>query len=140
MKTTKKQIQAVLRTLNRTAIFKIAKQAGVNVTKRAEVCEFIRRYAPTKRISKWAYSIAYTTDKKAYSVPAPVLPVANSIRFAKEQRTSSPYCKVLIKGNANVYWASPVYGHSDYNKSIAFPITEHSDKLIRLINNLIWKQ
>lgn len=47
------------------------------------------------------------------------------------------YFKTLIEGNKNIYYASPVYGHSDYNKSIAFRKNEETLKLMEIFNKLV---
>ena len=49
------------------------------------------------------------------------------------------YSKILIFGNTNIYWASPIYQHSDYNKSIAMPRTTKNEKLSNLINRILIK-
>ena len=52
---------------------------------------------------------------------------------------NTPYFKVLIEGNKNIYYASPIYGHSDYNKSVAFPKNEKTLKLMDLFNSIVNK-
>ena len=54
-------------------------------------------------------------------------------------KIGSPYQKVLIEGNTNIYYASPIYGHSDYNKSIAFPKNKKTLRLLHLFNSIINK-
>ena len=136
---TKKQIQKVLRTLDRAAIFKIAKLSGCNVANRSEVYKFIQTYSPSKKVTKHAYLIAYLKNKWDYNKPFCGLYVSDAVRFAKKQDKNSPYCKILIKGYTNWYWASPIYKHSDYNRSKAFPINAKNDRLAFLLNNLIQK-
>lgn len=138
-KITKKEIQKVLRTNDRTQIFRIAKLSGVDVKNKNNVFNFIRKYAPTQKISRKAWLLAFPHKiqyESYYERPV----VSYSIRFAKQQDLNSNYCKVLVKGNKNWYWCSPVYGHSDYNKSIAFPINEKNNRLAFLLNNLIEKK
>lgn len=47
------------------------------------------------------------------------------------------YFKTIIKGNTGYYYAHPVYGHSDYNKTRLFDITEDNTELVNLFFNLI---
>ena len=59
----KKEIQSVLRTLNRTAIFKAAKQHGVDVVSGGDQCSFsqsneyfsYRRHAKTGRMATFVF-------------------------------------------------------------------------------------
>jgi hypothetical protein len=43
----------------------------------------------------------------------------------------------LIEGNNSIYWASPVYKHSDYNKSKALTNNERNREVIRAVNNYL---
>ena len=45
------------------------------------------------------------------------------------------YFKVMIEGSTGIYYASPVYGHSDYNKSRLFDKTPETMKLMELFNS-----
>ncbi len=141
---TKKEIQKVLRSLNTTKIFAMAKKANIDVSKRSEVFEFIRKYSPTKKVSKYAYSIAYSHNTHHWSYYSPYLEysetdIIHAINYAKYQkkRGYDNYSKILIKGNRNFYWASPVYLHEDYNKGIAFPVTNKNEKYAKLINSFL---
>lgn len=138
MKPTKKQIQKVLRSQNQTDIYYIANKCGVDCKNKFSIYRFVLENAPSKKVEKDAFSIAFGKKQPCY-IKAPELPVNNAVNFAKEQNYNSPYCKVLIRGNNNFYWASPVYGHSDYNKSVAFPINEKNERLAYLINSMIYK-
>ena len=64
-----------------------------------------------------------------------------TMRLLKDSlsKIGSPYQKVLIEGNTNIYYASPIYGHSDYNKSIAFPKNKKTLRLLHLFNSIINK-
>ena len=135
---TRKEIQSVLRTLNRTAIFKAAKQRGVNVQNKRNVVQFIQDYAPSLRVKRKAWDIAYLNDKPDYSSSTPNT-IESEFNYAKLQKAEgrSPYSKMLIIGNKNIYWASPSYGHADYNKSIALPNTERNRRAAVLINHYL---
>ena len=67
--------------------------------------------------------------------------VLKTISHAKVEMTEKRgrYSKILIFGNTNIYWASPIYQHSDYNKSIAMPRTTKNEKLAYLINRILIK-
>ena len=134
----KKEIQSVLRTLNRTAIFKAAKQHGVDVSNRAAVAMFVKDYAPSLRVKRKAWDIAYLNDKPDYSSSTPNT-IESVFNYAKLQKKAghSSYSKMLIEGNKNIYWVSPAYGHADYNKSIALPNTERNRRAAVLINHYL---
>ena len=134
----KKEIQSVLRTLNRTAIFKAAKQHGVNVQNRWNVVQFIKDYAPSLRVKRKALDIAFCHEKHDYSrcTPNTILSEFNYAKLQKKAGRSS-YSKMLIIGNKNIYWASPEYGHADYNKSIALPNTERNRRAATIINHYL---
>jgi hypothetical protein len=147
MKTvTKKQIQVELRKQTSTAIFAIAKRCGVDVTKRVDVMRFVEANAPTQKIYKSAFRIALCADhaNQLKTVHNSIdMPIANAVQHAKQQvndsSMSTNYGKILIEGNNNIYWASPSYGHSDYNKSVAFKNTDRNRKAMDLINSMLRK-
>ena len=134
----KKEIQTVLRTLNRTAIFKAAKQHGVNVNDKWAVLQFIKDHAPSLRVKTKALDIAFCHEKHDYSRCTPNT-IQSEFNYAKLQKAAgrSPYSKMLIIGHNNIYWASPEYGHADYNKSIALPNTERNRRAAALINHYL---
>ena len=49
------------------------------------------------------------------------------------------YFKVLIEGHSNIYYASPDYEHSDYNKSRMFAKNDKNLKLMRIFNSIVNK-
>lgn len=49
----------------------------------------------------------------------------------------TPYFKVLIEGKTGIYYASPVFGHDDYNKARIFDKNEKTLKLMRLFNAIV---
>jgi hypothetical protein len=140
---TKKEINKVLKTKDRTLIFKLATQCGIDVNLKSQVFRFIKDNAPTKSVDDAAYTIAYYAPnyKEAqYGFVAPNrMPIADAINFARKQKEEgySSYSKILICGNTNIYWASPIYGHEDYNKSRAFANTEKNRRAAELINNFM---
>ena len=52
---------------------------------------------------------------------------------------NTPYFKIMIEGNTNIYFASPIFLHNDYNKSIVFPKNEKTLKLMQLFNKIVNK-
>lgn len=142
-KVTKKQIAKTLRTLNSTEIFKLAKKCGVDVNNRHLVCEFIRENAKTKKVYQNAWRIASVSNesKRPYYKPsfAQIAPICNLINKVREEKKSgkTSYSKMLIIGNSNIYWASPVYQHSDYNKSKAMVNNEKNREIAAKINKIL---
>ena len=53
------------------------------------------------------------------------------------QDIGTNYGKIMIEGNTNIYYASPIYLHNDYNKSIVFPKNEKTLKLMDLFKSYI---
>jgi hypothetical protein len=141
-KVTKKEIAKVLRTQNVTNIFKLCANLCVDVDNKGEVMKFIKDNAPSQRVYSNAYKLSYGSNwfknfrAKETSVK---MPIKDAIDFAKKhkKRGFDSYSKVLILGNKNIYWASPVYQHSDYNKSVAFPNTPKFRKIADLINKYL---
>lgn len=128
-KYTKKAGQAILRTLDRTAIFKLYKQLTGKID-RGEIFEFIKNYAPSQKVAKAAFSIAYNSPhqsvddcykgKHGYFEP---LPRQKAVDYTKEMvKVPSAYAKYPIMGQTHLYFASVSYGHSDYNKWRSVPI------------------
>lgn len=56
-----------------------------------------------------------------------------------KQFVGTPYEKILIEGNLHIWFASPVYRHNDYNKSIWRKNTPFNRMLAKIINSLIHK-
>lgn len=49
------------------------------------------------------------------------------------------YFKVMIEGHSGIYLASPLYGHSDYNKTRLFDKNDKTLKIMQIFNKLINK-
>lgn len=146
MKATKKNIQRVLRNQNITEIFKIAKIKGVDVKNTIEVYNFIREYAPSKKVYREAYRLSCLASHKKYLTrnlghPFRKEQISDAVKFAKQQVKEgySSYSKILIEGNTNIYWASPLYKHRDYNKAVAFPNTDKNKQAMEKINKFLNK-
>lgn len=80
----KKEIVKALRSLNTTIIFKTAKKAGIDVNDRSEVMSFIQKYSPSKKVSKRACSIAYSSNDnmRPFDFGNVFLPIQRVIAFA----------------------------------------------------------
>lgn len=147
MKTvTKKQIQTELRKLDPTAVFRIAKLAGVNVENRVELMRFVEDNAPTKKVYNSAYRLTLCADqanqiKTVHNrIEQPIMDAADFMRRQiSDGSMNTNYGKVLIEGNNNIYWAHTSHGHSDYNKSVAFKNTKQNRKVMDLINLMLKK-
>lgn len=134
------QIQAILRSRNTTEIFKMCAGLGIDVSKRGNVCNFIKEHAPELS----AYSLSYGAGdfkNMRYPYQSDLIDnrILNAISHAKQEKADgqSNYSKIMVLGHRNIYWASPVFLHDDYNKSIAMPNTEKNRKLATLINKFL---
>ena len=91
---------------------------------------------------KKAYKVVYYRDKKPYSHITPKESTITRIKREMSEQIKwgySSYSKILIEGNTNIYWASPVYLHSDYNKSRAMENTPKNRKIMELVNKMLAK-
>lgn len=66
----------------------------------------------------------------------PIREIKRDIAF---YRSVGRYAKRLIIGHTHIYWASPIYGHQDYNKSIFADNTPKNRRKADLINKLLDK-
>jgi hypothetical protein len=147
MKITKKTIATELKSLDITRTYRIAKICGVNVKNKMDIYNWIKSNAPTEKVKNKAYEIAFESDRKKmvknglFKPSKPQNMVLKTISHAKIEMAEKRgrYSKILIFGNNNIYWASPIYQHADYNKSIAMPRTQKNEKLANLINGILIK-
>lgn len=142
MKTTK-NITEALTSLNPVTIYRVAKHNGVDINRINNILDFAKKhvsYDVYRKINNllW-YEIPQTKAKRNDCSRDGRSLIARAINYAKQCKNGSVYQKILIEGNNNIYWASPIYGHADYNKSIAFPNTEEFRKISVIINNFINK-
>lgn len=144
MKPTKKYIVSVLRTLNRTEIFKLFRSVSCCNGKidKGAVYDFIKKYAPTNKVAKAAWEIAYNSPhdsiesvykgKHGYFEP---LSRQKAVDYTKEMvKEPSAYAKYPIMGQTHLYFASVSYGHKDYNKWRSVPIKGNEAFCKALIN------
>lgn len=144
MKPTTKEIDKVLNSLDTTMIHKTAKLCGVDVSNRGELYDWIKSNTNSQKVldKAGAISLFRNIEKnihwslKEVDKRSPIQKSVESARYYKKRKFDS-YSKKLIEGNKNIYWASPVYGHSDYNKSIAFANNEKNRKAMVIINNYL---
>ena len=142
-KITKKHIRSVIRTLDKTAIWKLVHNVYGGKTSSKQVADFMEEFAPTKAIYRQVYEIAYKANRfKAI----PSWQTRNEIEFdlgnikhkviaqLKENiaDVTSPYAKRPMKGYTHLYFCSPIYGHKDYNKWCAMPI-DGNERFVELI-------
>lgn len=142
MKPTEKQIKEVLKTQDRTVIFKIHSQYLKSGGSIKDLYSFIVEYAPDEKTISNAYRVAYCgKHEKQIDLKPLNQPIQDVIQYAKEQAKKgfSSYSKVLIEGNNSIYWASPVYQHSDYNKNKALVNNEKNREVMRVVNNYLKK-
>jgi predicted P-loop ATPase/GTPase len=138
MKATKSNIEKAVRANDTTALFAMFKGD------RGQVYEAVRSLSVAK-LSKRAYHFAYECQRKFVYRPEKKIhtQLCECIKFAKQQvndgSISTSYGKVLVEGNNNIYWASPNFGHSDYNKSRAFENTPENRILAKKINAFLLK-
>lgn len=122
----KKNIQSVLRTMDATKIFRLVHIIYGGKVERMKVYDFIKEYAPTEKVARAAWSIAYSNKHQQERG----IIIRRSIEFQNQNakhiaiqvlrdeiaRGLDSYTKRPIIGNTHLYFASPVYQHSDYNK------------------------
>ena len=134
-KITVKKIQSVMRGMNPTEIFRLYVQIYGGKVERMAVVRFIQKYAPSKRVYKNAYNIAFTrnankpisTDQSRKSHD---WKIANGKHLTIEAlkknieiwKTDPHYAKRPIMCIAHLWFCSPVYRFSDYNKWMSIRI------------------
>ena len=143
-KPTKKQIIAELRSLDCTRIHRIAARCGVDANKEYSVKEFCREHTPSKKLYNHISAIISTRGLDRFVCSYGKCENNLIRRICCEMRAQikwgmSAYSKTLIKGNTNIYWASPIHLHQDYNKIIAMPNTERNRKIMSLVNTHLAK-
>lgn len=130
-----------LKKASRTEIFNYVAKAKGSESLKDKVYDFLKKHS--KFGEKIAYSTAYYHKRNiSDSIIFNDLKISKAIDYAKYQaiQGSISYSKVLIEGNSNIYWVSPVYGHRDFNKCIAFPKNETTLKAMNLINAFLAKK
>lgn len=126
-----KHIQKILRTMDKTQIFRLYYQICGYVD-RSDLFHFILTYAPSNRVRNAAYGIAYKTynlqhsedESRKYLEFVEANKYQQAVKKFKEyaQDPKSPYTKRPMMGQTHLYFASPVYRFRDYNKWEVMPI------------------
>lgn len=125
---TKKEFQNVLRTMDSTKIYRLHKMLFGNVN-RFNIVKFIDEYAPTNKIARKSWDIAYNNKHSLERVDYDVISfrmhgeykgdaLKKAVDAVKEYiaNPTSPYAKKPMMGFTHLYFCSPAYGHQDYNK------------------------
>lgn len=148
MKATKKNIKETVReymeTKNLTAMCRNFRLMGI--TKRGDIVEAIRsaytwKYF-THKAGETPTHIAFNLlsgdlDGKRSDLTTSYM---NDWEFVRWQKTlERRYLKILIVGDKHIYWASPAYGHSDYNKSVWRENTPENRRKAEIINKFLLK-
>lgn len=121
----KKQIQNILRTENRTEIFRLFHQIYGGKVERKALYLFIQEFAPTLRVREAAYRLAY--EKNVLVLPnesanylswrrANIRHIAMSAFRDEVKRGTDRYTKRPMIWHTHLYFCSPIYGHRDYNR------------------------
>lgn len=142
----KKTIIAAIRRGEPTEIFRLCFLLNGEVSQKS-VCELIRKYAPSQKIKNTAYDIAYRSAHNMQPISSNELlrdaeyyeankihMIVNRLRYymngIKDSYTKAP---ILIEGQ--LFWASPIYGSQDYNKSFICDY-QGNEKLCNLLVKL----
>lgn len=136
-KFTKKYIQSVIRTEDRTQIYRLFTQVngvwkGEKEMMKYAVITFVEEYAPSKRIYDKAREIIYPTPpaekfpgqfrKYEEFADANVKHIAMKHLRYELSMPYDNYTKLPMVDGTNLYFASPIYGVDDYNIHFTTPI------------------
>lgn len=116
------------------------------ITKRAEICSLFKEHYTSRYMHRHGVDyfdvsynqLKYDLDEPRTGQAEPIRPWNLLIEMTRNKNAGS-YKKVLILGNKHIYWASPIYGHKDYNKSIWADNTPKNRERMRVINNFLNK-
>lgn len=122
-----------------------------------------KQIAQVKEIKTWTSTKFHGNTKKVGSLPVEVIKAIVAKKVSREvakidtskksnvqkvrelikwslENKGTGYFKVLIEGNTGIYYASPSYGHSDYNKSRVFEKNAETLRLMQLFTSIINKK
>lgn len=131
---TKKNIQSILRTMDPTQIFRLYYIIFGGKVTRSQVYDFIKNYAPNMKIWNKAWELSHSQkhneQRNDWNKPWKIIQFREqnakhiAIQALRDEiaRGFDSYTKRPIMGHTHLYFASPVYQHSDYNKWCAMPI------------------
>ena len=130
-KISKKHIQNVLRTMDRTQIFRLYLQI-YGFIDRSGIYAFINKFAPTNSVYLAAYSLAFGREERDYSMDQDgkswQYQQANKYHIAMDwfryyiNNQNNPYSKRPIIHGSYLFFVSPIYGMDDYNRWKCMPI------------------
>ena len=150
----KKRIQQVLRTMDRTQIFRLYLQI-YGFIDRSGIYAFINKFAPNNRVYNAAFNLAFRKEEHDYSMDVD----GKSWQYQQENKyhiamqwfryyiknLKSPYTKRPIIHGSYLFFVSPIYGMDDYNRWKCMPIAGNerfckticklADKYFQTINN-----
>ena len=92
--------------------------------------EMVKKVVETKQNRMYA--------RHSGTMPSLFQTVRELVRQSRESK-GTPYFKTLIEGNTGIYYASPSYGHRDYNKTRICDKNDTTLKIMSLFNSLIQK-
>lgn len=133
-KITKKEIQRAIKSLDVTAIYRLYYKI-YSTACGCGLFNFVKQYAPSKRVRVQALSAINGASNmfKQFKIDSEVErrngtyhgnDLIEFVAYLKKQcaDASSSYAKRPMLGNTHLYFCSPIFGHSDYNKVRSIPI------------------
>lgn len=124
----KNEINSVLRSMDPTQIFRLVHIIYGGKVARSQVYDFIKDYSPNRKVWNKAWELSHSQkhaeERNDWSNPYKSIQfkIANAKHIAIQAlrdeiaRGLDSYTKRPIMGHTHLYFASPVYQHSDYNK------------------------
>jgi len=77
-------------------------------------------------------------EKRKNHFPKPsILQKFKMLLEISKKNKNTNYYKTLIEGKTSIYFANPIYGHSDYNKTFFCEKNEKTVKLIGIFNKMV---
>lgn len=138
----KTEIRKAIAEKNVESLYKFAKARNISVN---DLINNSKAARSLKSEARWAVELAKHSNRRCLaerdrnlSAPSLFELKHNVIAFLKDQisKPISNYSKAAMRGNTHLYFCSPVYGHSDYNKwCTMLPIQgneEFVDKIISI--------
>lgn len=125
---TKNEINSVLRSMDPTQIFRLVHIIYGGKVTRSQVYDFIKDFSPNRKVWNKAWELSHSQkhaeERNDWNNPWKSLQFQAinakhiAIQALREElaRPLDNYSKRPIMGNTHLYFASPVYGHADYNK------------------------
>jgi len=134
MKATQKAIKQAIKE-GSTAVYKLAKQCGIDVTKKHLVLEFINQvnYMNSKHFHL-VYRYFRLRDVSGMPEGMP-----KGLQYWIDLKNSGNYKKIAFIGGKHIWMCSPEYGHADYNKWILCENNEAGRKKAAIINAFLNK-